>query len=217
MEDVLCVYQRPYDPLVPVVCFDETNKVLQAHLEGREPLTPSVESNALQRVDYTYQPKGSANIFMFCEPLRGWRRTAVTEHKAGIDLAPLLKRLVDEDFPDAERIVLVSDNLKTHHAGVLYDVYPPDEARRIAEKLEWHYTPVHGSWLNVAEIELSVLHRQCFPSWVRLASIEAVRMQVRPWEVARNTDTKGVDWHFTTSDARIKLRRLYPIPLVNTL
>jgi len=217
MEDVLCVYQRPYDSLRPVVCFDESNKVLQAPLSGREALPATVESQAVARVDYTYQPCGSANIYLFCEPLMGWRRVAVTEHKAGVDLAPLLKELVDQDFPDAERIVLIADNLKTHHSGVLYEVYPPNEARRIAEKLEWHYTPVHGSWLNMAEIELSVLHRQCFPCWIRLASVEAVRRQVEPWEAARNDETKGVDWHFTTTDARIKLRRLYPIQLLNSL
>jgi hypothetical protein len=211
MEDVLSVYARPYDPRYPVVCLDESNKLLEAHTPGHIPLPPTAESGAVQRIDYSYQPRGCANLFMVCEPLRGWRRVAVSEQRRGIDVAEQLRRIVDEDFPEAERIVLVTDNLNVHHAGVLYERYPPEEARRIAEKLEWHYTPKHGSWLNVAEIELSVLHQQCLPRYRRIPDVPTLQYEVSAWEQARNAEAVAVDWQFTTADARIKLKRLYPI------
>ncbi len=217
MEEVLEVYRRPYDPRRPVICFDEGSKLLQGHIEGREPLPPRVRTGAEQRVDYTYEPKGSGSYFLFCEPLGGWRDVRVTDSIAGIKLAPALKWLVDEVYPHAERVVLVSDNLKTHHPGVLYQLYSPEEARRIAERIEWRYTPVHGSWLNVAEIELSALHGQCLPDWRRIPSIEALTEEIAAWVQVRNQEVVGVDWHFTARDARIKLRRLYPVPLVKTL
>ena len=156
MEDVLAVYARPYDARYPVICADESNKVL--HAETRPPQGP--QPGQPGRVDYSYDPAGTVNLFLFSEPLRGWRRVAVTERRTGLDFAAQLRQLVEEDYPAAERIVLVVDNLNTHHPGVLYEAFAPEQARQIAERLEWHYTPKHGSWLNMAEIELSVLTRQ---------------------------------------------------------
>jgi hypothetical protein len=214
MEDVLSIYARPYDPARPVVCFDEGGKVLEEHTQGREPVAPTVESGAVQRVDYSYEPMGSANLFMVSEPLRGWRRVAVTERKRGVDVAEQFKQITDQDYPDAELITLIVDNVKTHHLGVLYERYPPEEARRIAEKLDLHYTPIHGSWLNIAEIEFAVLRKQCLPPLRRIPDAVTLQIELDAWADARNAHTARVDWHFTTPDARIKLKRLYPVPLL---
>ena len=156
-------------------------------------------------------------MFMVCEPLAGKRRVAngvITQRRTGVDVAEQFKQIVDQDYPDAQRITLVMDNLNTHHLGVLYDRYPPQEARRIAEKLEIHYTPLHGSWLNIAEIEFSVLHKQCLPPKRHIPDIPTLRDEVTAWTQARNAITSSVDWHFTPADARIKLKRLYPVPVV---
>lgn len=205
MEDVLAVYQRSYDPARPVVCFDESNKLLQSEKRRGEPAAP----DAVAKQDYSYAPQGHANLFMFCEPLRGWRRVAVTQRRCGSDLAEQLKRLVDEDYPSASVIVLVCDNLNTHHPGVLYERYAPAEARRIAERLEWHYTPEHGSWLNIAEIELSVLQAQCLCR--RIADQQTLAVECAANCARRNTAQGTVNWQFTAADARIKLRHLYPL------
>ena len=210
MEDVLDVYQRPYDPLHPVVCLDEKGKELQAHTPGREPLLakPGMQRpQALQ--DYEYRRGGSANIFLACEPLRGWRRVAVTQDRTGGSFAHQLKQLVDEDFPHAERVVLVTDNLNIHGVWSLYEVFPPQEAKRIADKLEWHYTPEHGSWLNMAELELSVLARQCLDR--RIPDVATLAQECDAWTTQRNAAQVTIDWQFSNADARIKLRRLYPV------
>lgn len=161
MEDVLSVYERPYDPDYPVVCMDEKNKELRGHGAGREPVPPRPDPDKARardaREDYEYKRGGMANIFMLCEPLRGWRRVAITERRTAHDFAHQLKRLVDDDFSTAKKVVLITDNLNTHTMWSLYETFPPDEARRILDRIEWHYTPEHGSWLNMAEIELSML------------------------------------------------------------
>jgi hypothetical protein len=207
MEDVLSVYERQYDPLHPVVCLDEKGKELQSNTPEREPLPPRPGKEALQ--DYEYKREGSGNIFLACEPLRGWRRTAVTPDRTALSFAHQLKKLVDEDFPDAQRVVLVTDNLNIHGVWSLYEAFAPGEARRIADKLEWHYTPEHGSWLNMAELELSALGRQCLSR--RIPDALTLEQECAAWAKARNNDKVTINWHFSTKDARIKLRRLYPI------
>lgn len=209
MEDVLAVYERPYDPLHPVVCLDEKGKelVAHAHTPGREPLLPLPGLEARQ--DYEYKRGGSANIFLACEPLKGWRRVAVTQDRTARSFAHQLKQLVDEDFPYAHRVVLVTDNLNIHGVWSLYEMFPPQEAKRIADKLEWHYTPEHGSWLNMAELELSVLARQCLDR--RIPDVATLAQECDAWTKERNVDQVTINWQFTNSDARIKLRRLYPI------
>lgn len=214
MEDLLTIYARPYDPRYPVVCFDEGGKVLEGHTQGRAPLPPTPENGAAQRVDYSYEPAGSANLFMVVEPLRGWRRVAITERKRGLEVAEQFKQIVDQDFPDAERISVVLDNVKQHHLGVLYERYPPQEASRIAAKLDLHYTPIHGSWLNIAEIEFAVLRKQCLPPLRRIPDPDTLQSEVTAWAEECNTHTRKVRWHFTTPDARIKLMHLYPVPIV---
>ena len=204
MEDVLDVYRRPYDPKRPLVCMDELSKQLLA--DTREPLPMGPKHP--ERVDYEYKREGVANIFMFCEPLVGQRQTTVTERRTRVDWAQRVKALVDEDHPDAERIVLVMDNLNTHSPISLYETFPPAEAKRILDRLEIHYTPKHGSWLNIAEIELSVLSRQCLHR--RIPDAETLTKEVAAWQATRNAATTAVDWRFTTDDARIKLKRLYP-------
>jgi hypothetical protein len=210
MEDVLSVYERPYDPLRPVVCMDEKSKELHAHRADKEPLLAKAgeKGKEVERQDYTYKRAGMRNIILWCEPLRGWRRTAITEDRTACTFAQQLQRLVDEDYPNAERVVLVTDNLNTHGPWSLYELFEPVEARRIAERLEWHYTPEHGSWLNMAEIELSALERQCLNR--RIGDERTLVMEVKSWERERNQATTSINWHFTTRDARIKLRRLYP-------
>lgn len=213
MEDVLGVYHRPYDPDYPQVCIDEKNKELRGQGVGREPLAPrpSPDKEVARdgREDYEYKRGGMANIFMLCEPLTGWRRVAITEKRTAQDFAHQLKKLVDEDFPRAKKIVLVTDNLNTHTMWSLYQTFPPEEARRILDKLEWHYTPEHGSWLNMAEIELSVMQQQCLDR--RIPDIPTLQQEAGAWEAARNSEGAVIKWQFTTQDARIKLRSLYPV------
>jgi hypothetical protein len=209
MEDVLCVYERPYDPLRPVVCLDEKGKELQSHNPERAPLPTKPGKEALQ--DYEYKREGSANIFLACEPLRGWRRAEVTHDRTALSFAAQLRKLVDEDYPVAERVVLVTDNLNIHGVWSLYEAFAPEEARRIADKLEWHYTPEHGSWLNMAELELSALGRQCLSLSRRIPDVQTLAQECAAWAKERNNEQVKINWHFSTKDARIKLRRLYPI------
>jgi hypothetical protein len=204
MEDVLDVYTRPYDPRFPQVCLDETSKQLLR--ETREPLP--MEPGQVERVDYEYERGGVMNLFMVCEPLAGKRWVAVTERRTKRDFAHQIKELVDVRYPEAERIVLIMDNLNTHEAGSLYEAFPPAEARRLAAKLEIHHTPKHGSWLNMAEIELSVLSRQCLDR--RVPDEETLEREVAAWQARRNASAGAIDWRFSTEDARIKLKRLYP-------
>ena len=204
MEDVLDVYHRPYDPKRPRVCIDEGGKQL---LGGVRPPLP-VRPGTPRRQDYEYRRQGMANLFMVFEPLAGRRQVEVTERKTNRDFAGLIRRLVDEWYPGVEKIVLVLDNLSTHSPAALYETFAPAEARRLVEKLEWHYTPRHGSWLNVAEMELSVLARQCPDR--RIPDLEALRREAAAWEAQRNAAVVKVDWQFTTADARVKLKRLYP-------
>ena len=204
MEDVLDVYVRPSDASKSVVCMDETSKQLVADIRRPIPATPGHP----QRYDVEYKRFGVANVFMFTEPLGGWRRVSVTGHRKKLDWAEQVRILLEEDYPDAEVVVLVMDNLNTHSIGSLYEAFPPDKARELARRLEIHYTPKHGSWLNIAEIELSVLSRQCLDR--RIESIELLESECNCWNMKRNELQKGVDWQFTTDDARIKLKRLYP-------
>ena len=204
MEDVLEVYARPYDPKRPVVCVDEGAKELRSTPRG----SLAMEPGEPERMDYEYARHGKANLFVSVEPLRGRRRIRVTQRRASVDFAEELRILVDIDYAEAECVVLVMDNLNTHSAACLYEAFPPWEARRIASKIEWHHTPEHGSWLNIAEIELSVLHRQCLNR--RIEDVSSLEREVLAWQQARNTAQATVDWQFTSADARIKLRRLYP-------
>jgi hypothetical protein len=204
MEDVLAVYQRPYDPRRPQICLDETSKELRATPQGTEPLTV----HHARREDYEYSREGVRNLFLWVEPLTGRRQVTVTARRTAVDFAEQLKALVEEVYPDAERLVLVVDNLNPHGPAALYQRFPPAEAFRLAQKLEWHYTPEHGSWLNMAEIELSVLARQCTKG--RIATEEVLRTKTTAWHDRRNAARVTIDWRFTTEDARIKLKRLYP-------
>jgi DDE superfamily endonuclease len=204
MEDVLEVYQRDYDPKRPVVGLDETSKQLVAETRVPLPIAPGQPA----RVDYEYERKGTANLFLVTEPLVGQRWVEVTERRTAKDFAAVIRDLVDKQYPEAEQIVLVLDNLKTHRPASLYEAFAPAEARRLLEKLEIHYTPKHGSWLNVAEIELSILARQCLDR--RIANREKLAKEVVAWQRQRNRRCGTVDWQFTTKDARIKLKRLYP-------
>jgi hypothetical protein len=204
MEDVLEVYTRPYDERFPQVCLDEKSKQLIS--EVREPLAAGPGKPA--RHDYEYSREGTANLFIVSEPLRGWRHISVTERRTKIDWAQCVKELVDLHYTEAEKIVLVMDNLNTHTPAALYEAFPPAEARRIASKLEIHYTPKHGSWLNMAEIELSVLARQCLDR--RIPDRESLAGEVGAWENERNVVESSIDWRFTTKEARIKLKHLYP-------
>ncbi len=204
MEDVLDVYTRPYDPRFPQVCMDEMPKQLLR--EARAPLP--AKPGAAERVDYEYERAGVVNVFLFCEPLQGQRWVDVTERRTKVDWAEQIRELVDVRYPEAERIVLVLDNLNTHTPAALYDAFAPAEAKRLADKLEIHYPPKHGSWLNMAEIELSVLSRQCLDR--RVPDVATLGRDVAAWQARRNTAARPVDWRFTTEDARIKLKRLYP-------
>lgn len=204
MEDVLDVYCRPYDAKFPVVCMDETSKQLVAEIRVPIPAAPGHG----ERYDVEYERRGVAEVFLFTEPLGGWRRTAVTEHRARLDWAWQVRHLLKEDYPEAEKVVLVMDNLNTHGIASLYEAFEPALARRLAQRLEIHHTPKHGSWLNIAEIELSVLSGQCLDR--RIDRIERLRTECAAWDQQRNKRQKGVDWRFTTADARIKLKRLYP-------
>ncbi len=204
MEDILEVYTRPYDERFPQVCLDEKSKQLLA--EVREPLALCPGHPA--RYDYEYEREGTANLFIVSEPLAGWRHISVTERRTKIDWAHCIKDLVDLHYPGAEKIVLVMDNLNTHTPAALYEAFVPAEARRIARKLEIHYTPKHGSWLNMAEIELSVLARQCLDR--RIPDRESLVGEVGAWEDERNAAESSIDWRFTSDAARIKLKHLYP-------
>jgi transposase len=205
MEDVLEVYHRPLAPKRPVVCVDEGGKQLIG--EARPPLP--IRPGSPAKEDYEYVRNGMANLYMAFEPLAGRRRVEVTERKTKVDFARLLKRIADEWYPEADRVTLVMDNLSTHKPAVLYEVFEPAEARRILGRLEFVYTPKHGSWLNMAEIELSVLARQCLDR--RIPDMDTLRLEVAAWEDARNVSAVKVVWQFTTTDARIKLKRLYPV------
>lgn len=207
MEDVLDVYQRPYDLRRPVVCIDETNK--QLIKEERLPCKPG----SPEKVDSVYIRNGVANVFMISEPLAGKRDTVVTKTRTAVDFANILKYTADELYAEAEKIVLVTDNLNTHSPASLYKAFSPEEARRLAERYEWHYTPVHGSWLDMAEIEIGIMSRQALSK--PLPDLESFREQVRNWTIKRNAKQSKINWQFTTQDARIKLSRLYPTILKN--
>lgn len=205
MEDLLYVYQLPYNPKRPVVCMDESSK--QLIKETRIPIAP--QPGQVERFDTEYERNGTCNIFLSCEPLKGWRNVEVTDSRTKVDWAHYIKKLVNEKYTDVEKIVLVSDNLNTHNGSSLYEAFPPQEARRIIEKLEFHHTPKHGSWLNIAESELSHLSRQCLNR--RIPDKETIIKEITAWNKERNERNSVVDWQFTTQDARVKLKRLYPI------
>ena len=204
MEDVIEVYHRPRDAAKPLVCLDEMSKQLVA--ETRTPLPAQPGQPA--RHDYEYERNGTANLFMLFAPLEGFRHVEVTDRRTAIDYARILKDLSDVHFPKAVKIVLVQDNLNTHVPASLYEAFEPAEARRLVERFEWHYTPKHGSWLNLAESELAVLSSQCLDR--RIPDAQALTREVDAWQTRRNTHNAKADWHFTTADARIKLKRLYP-------
>jgi len=204
MEDVLDLYHEPYDPQCPTVCFDETSKQLVAETRRPRPAAPG----RIAQYDYEYERNGVRNLFLFFEPLAGWRHIEVTERRTKLDWAHCMKELVDEFYPNAERIRVVMDNLNTHNPAALYEAFKPQEARRLLNKLELHYTPKHGSWLNMAEIEFSALFRQCLDR--RIPDAETLASEVTAWETDRNTRQTTANWRFTTDDARIKLSRLYP-------
>jgi uncharacterized small protein (DUF1192 family) len=204
MEDVLEVYQRPHDPERPLVCVDETSKQLIA--ETRVPI--AAKPGRAVRYDYEYRRNGTANLFIMFAPLEGWRHVKVTDRHTALDYARVLKELSDTHFPDATKIVLVQDNLNTHRPASLYEAFPPEEARRLVERFEWHYTPKHGSWLDLAESELAVLSSQCLDR--RIPDQQMLKDEVMAWESERNAKHATADWRFTTADARVKLKRLYP-------
>jgi hypothetical protein len=210
MEDVLDVYTRPYDPRFPQVCFDE--RPVQLVADGRPPLPPRPTTEEHEgtplRQDYEYERKGTANLFLWYEPLQSRRHVEVSEHRCRDDWAQCIKRLVDESYPEAEKIVLVMDNLNIHSPASLYVAFEPHEAKRLADKLEIHYTPKHGSWLDMAEIELAILSSQCLDR--RIPDTDLLKTEVAAWEVQRNETATAVKWRFTTADARIKLKHLYP-------
>ena len=203
MEDVIEVYHRPYDPLMPVICMDESNKQLVSHTQ--EPL-PSAPSKPL-KVDDEYVRHGVADIFMAIEPMGGRRIVSVTERRTRVDWAVFMRDVMDKGYPDANMIVLIMDNLNTHGLASFYEAFPPDEAYRLASRLEIHYTPKHGNWLNLAEVELSALVGQCLDR--RVSSMETMRREIAAWERDRNNKGVNITWRFTAKDARVKLRRLY--------
>ena len=204
MEDVLEVYKRPYDPKRPVVCLDETSKQLIGEVQ-----TPVLSApGQVAHYDYEYVRNGVANIFMISEPLAGQRDVEVTDRRTKKDYGQCLRKIADEMYPEAEAIVLVQDNLNTHSPASLYEAFVPEEAKRLADRFEIHYTPKHGSWLNMAEIELSILARQCLNR--RIPDEMTLRQEVSAWQACRNTKAGKVDWRFTPTDARVKLKHLYP-------
>ena len=204
MEDVLAVYMRPRDPDMPLVCFDEASKQLIADTRQPLPMKPGQPG----RADYEYERHGTANLFMFFAPLEGWRHIKVTDRRTAIDYAHALKDLADILFPKARKILLVQDNLNTHKAASLYEAFSPAEARRLVERFEWHYSPKHGSWLNMAESELGVISSQCLDR--RIPDQKTLIKEIAAWEKDRNMNHTKADWQFTTEDARIKLKHLYP-------
>jgi hypothetical protein len=203
MEEVLDVYTQPHNPQMPLICLDETSKQLVA-----ETRTPPMKEGQPERVDYEYERNGTANLFMLFAPLEGWRHVEVTERRTAIDYAHILKDLSDVHFPHAQKIVLVQDNLNTHAKASLYKAFPPADARRLVERFEWHYTPKHGSWLNMAEAELGVLTSQCLDR--RVPNKGTLTKEVAAWQDKRNATHTKANWRFTTANARIKLKRLYP-------
>jgi hypothetical protein len=204
MEDVLDVYCRPYNPRFPVVCMDESCKQLVGDVQPPLPAEPGTP----ERIDTHYERHGTANIFLACEPLRGWRAVQVTQRRTKVDWALFVREIVDVHYPDADRVVLVMDNLNTHRPASLYEAFEPAEAKRIWDGLELHYTPKRGSWLNIAECEFSVLSRQCTKG--RIPTQEALEAAATAWAAERNGTEATVDWRFTTEDARIRLKHLYP-------
>lgn len=204
MEDILEVYQRPYDRQRPLVCLDESSKQLIA--ETRVPI--AAKPGQPGRHDYEYRRNGTANLFMMFAPLEGWRHVKVTDRHTAVDYAQVLKELSDTHFPGSAKIVLVQDNLNTHKPASLYEAFPPTEARRLVERFEWHYTPKHGSWLDMAESELGVLSSQCLNR--RIPDQQVLKEEVEAWEADRNKKHAKANWQFTTADARVKLKRLYP-------
>jgi hypothetical protein len=206
MEDVLEVYALPYDPEIPVVCMDE--KPYQLLADSREPLP--ARPGDTEKIDYEYVRNGTCSIFLLTEPLAGWRRAVALPRRTKKDWANIIKWLLDEQFPDKKMIRLVNDNLNTHAISALYETFLPAEALRLARRLEMHFTPKHGSWLNIAEIELSAMAVQCLGKR-RIDCLDLLNKELLAWHVDRNESQKGVDWHFTTQDARTKLRQLYPV------
>jgi uncharacterized small protein (DUF1192 family) len=204
MEDILEVYQRPHDRERPLVCLDETSKQLVA--ETRLPIAAKPGQPA--RHDYEYRRNGTANLFMMFAPLEGWRHVKPTDRRTALDYAQVLKELSDTHFPGAHKITLVQDNLNTHKPASLYEAFPPAEARRLVERFEWHYTPKHGSWLDMAESELGILSSQCLDR--RIPDQRVLQEEVEAWEADRNSKHAKADWQFTTADARVRLKRLYP-------
>lgn len=205
MEDVLAVYCRPRDPMMPLVCLDEASR--QLFKETRVPIP--MKPGQLARYDYEYERNGTANIFMMFAPLEGWRHVKVTERRTAVDYAQVLKDLADFHFPGARKIVLVNDNLNTHKPASLYEAFPADEARRLVERFEWHYTPKHASWLDMAETELSVLASQCLNR--RIPDRQTLIDEIAAWEIDRNKYHAKANWQFTADKARIKLQQLYPL------
>ncbi len=204
MEDILDSYQRPYDPLQPLVCMDEMSKPLIDETRVPLPVMPGQP----EKYDYEYERKGVNNVFMVFEPLMGERQVSVTDRRTRVDWAKCIKEIVDTHYPEAAKITVIMDNLNTHRPSSLYQAFSPEEARRLLNKLEFHYTPKHGSWLNMAEIEFSVLKRQCLDC--RIPDQATLKQKVTEWEQARNVRAVKANWQFKTEDARIKLRRLYP-------
>ena len=204
MEDVLNLYHQAYDARYPLICFDEGSKQLIAETRTPLPMKPG----EVVRYDYEYERQGVCNLFMFFEPLRAWRHVKVTERRTKVDFAHGMQWLADEVYPEAKVIRIVMDNLNTHGPASLYEAFPPAEARRLLDRLEFHYTPKHGSWLNMAEIELGILARQCLDR--RIADQELLANEIAAWEARRNASKATVNWQFTTDDARIKLKKLYP-------
>lgn len=211
MEDVLAVYARRYDPCRPVVCMDEKPYQLLGHTRDPIPAVPGRD----RIEDHEYRRCGTCSIFVWVEPLRGWRHVDAQQQRTKIDWARQVERLLTIDYPDAERVVVVMDNLNTHGIGSLYEAFAPAKAFALAQRLEVHHTPKHGSWLNIAEIELSVLSRQCLDR--RISDLDTLNAELAAWQHATNSDQRQVDWHFTTDDARIKLRHLYPEVLAATI
>jgi hypothetical protein len=205
MEDILEVYTRPRDELRPLVCLDEASKQLTKETRLPMPMEPGQP----ERFDYEYERNGTANLFMMFAPLEGWRNVKVTDRRTAADYAQVLKELADLHFHKAEKIILVQDNLNTHAKSSLYDAFPPAEARRLVERFEWHYTPKHGSWLDMAESELAILSNQCLAR--RIPDKEALITEVAAWQANRNNNNTKADWQFTTETARVKLKRLYPV------
>ena len=204
MEDILDLYHRPYDPDIPLICMDEKPVQLLGDTRESLPATPQYPP----RYDYEYTRNGTASIFLFNEPLIGWRKVNARKHRRKIDWAHEVRELLEIDYPEARKIILVCDNLNTHTIGAFYAAFPPEEASKLVKRLEIHHTPKHGSWLNVAEIELSALSRQCLDR--RLDNLALLCQETKTWEIIRNLAQKPVNWQFTSENARIKLKRLYP-------